>query len=134
MKSLFGKVQAFAYVNAGAITKTAATVVALAIPTAAHAQNSVANILTGIEGELRDIMPIAMLIIGSVGMIIAGISLISAWSAKKNKQPLEWQGWGIVIGALVTIVPLIVSSFTGTLSGGNADGSQMIDSMNLNNY
>ena len=29
MKSLFGKVQAFAYVNAGAITKTAASVVAL---------------------------------------------------------------------------------------------------------
>lgn len=77
------------------------------MPSMAHAKMS--DWFTNIGDEFAAIVPIIVIILGSVGILMAGFGIISAVMAKKNRQPMEYQHWLIIGGVLcVLLIPFVI--------------------------
>jgi len=73
-----------------------AILAALLLPSTANA--AISDWVTNIGDEIAIIVPIVVVILGAIGVLMAGFGIISAVMAKKNRQPLEYQHWLIVGG------------------------------------
>lgn len=115
-----------------AIQRAIAAVVVLSMSAQVHAATfSLSKIFDGIKTEGAAIAPILLILFALVGVVITGSSLISAWSNKKNNQPLSWQLWGVIVGALTTVIPVVIMAFAGTLTGGVSSGDDAVNQLNL---
>lgn len=83
------------------------------------------------ESEASAIVPVVLLIVAAIGIIIAGTAIISGVSAKRNRQPLEWQTWGVIGGGLVTVIPVILLALSGSLTSGEGDADSVMNSLGL---
>lgn len=75
------------------------------------------------KSETQEIVPVILLIVAGLGVITAAIAVISGVMAKKNQEPLKWQLWGLVGGALAVIVPVLIMATAGSLGSGQGDAS-----------
>jgi len=91
--------------------------------------------LSGLTGEWKkeagSIVPTILLIIAGIGVIIAAIAVISGIMAKKNQEPLRWQLWGVIGGALAVIIPVLVLATAGSLAGGQGGADTTMGSLNI---
>lgn len=59
--------------------------------------------------EVVIIMGVVVVILGAFGIGLTGFGVVSAVFAKKNRQPLEHQGWFILGGVIcVLLIPLVI--------------------------
>lgn len=83
----------------------------------------VSSLTANWKSETQEIVPVILLIIAGLGVITAAIAVISGVMAKKNQEPLKWQLWGLVGGALAVIVPVLIMATAGSLGSGQGDAS-----------
>ena len=115
-----------------AIQRIFATGIILTMSAQAHAATfSLSGIFDGIRDEGAAIAPTVLILFALVGVVIAGSSLVSACSNKNNNQPLSWQLWGLIVGALTTVIPVVIMAFAGTLTGGVSSGDDAVNQLNL---
>lgn len=88
---------------------------AFLLPGAANA--ALSDWFTNIGKEISIIIPIIIVIMGAVGVVMAGIGIISAIGAKKNRQPMEHQPWLIAGGVLLVLLIPLVAAIGESLSG-----------------
>jgi len=75
-------------------------------PMIAHAK--ISDWFSNVGSEVAIISSILVAILGAVGVVLVGFGIMSAISAKKNRQPMEHQPWLIVGGVLcVLLIPLV---------------------------
>lgn len=100
-----------------------AAVATFLVPMTANA--AIKDWVKNIGDEFAAIMPILVMILGAVGIALAGFGIISAVMAKKNRQPLEYQHWMIVGGVLcVLLIPFVLAlgeSISGQDASNNVD-------------
>jgi hypothetical protein len=96
----------------------AVTIGSLLIPATANA--ALSDWFVNMGQEIAIIIPIVIVILGAVGVVLAGIGIISAIGAKKNRQPMEHQPWLIAGGALLVLLIPLVSAVGESISGENA--------------
>lgn len=89
------------------------------------------NFAAGWESEAAAIAPVILLIISAIGVVTAGIATISAVMAKKNQQPLQWQLWGLLGGALAVVVPTFILATSGSLTSGEGDAAGAMSRLNI---
>lgn len=92
------------------------------IPGTANAAG-ISSWIQNIGKEVSIIVPIAVVILGAVGVVMAGFGIISAVMAKKNRQPLEYQHWLIVGGVLCVLLIPFVIAIGESISGQDAQDS-----------
>src|SRR5690606_3530160 len=90
----------------------------LVMSTSAHALKP-SNLSGGWKSETAAIAPVILLGIMALGIILAGWAAISGVIAKKNQEPLRWQLFGVIGGAVAITIPAILLAFAGSLSDGN---------------
>lgn len=80
---------------------------------------------TSWKSEAAEVIPVVLMIIAGIGVIIAAIAVISGVMAKKNQEPLKWQLWGVIGGALAVIIPVLILATAGSVGSGkgNAEGT-----------
>lgn len=83
----------------------------------------VSSLTANWKSETQEIVPVILLIVAGLGVITAAIAVISGVMAKKNQEPLKWQLWGLVGGALAVIVPVLIMATAGSLGSGQGDAS-----------
>lgn len=83
----------------------------------------ISSLTSNWKSETQEIVPVILLIIAGLGVITAAIAVISGVMAKKNQEPLKWQLWGLVGGALAVIVPVLIMATAGSLGSGQGDAS-----------
>lgn len=81
--------------------------------------------------EAGDVVPVILMIIAGIGVIIAAIAVISGVMAKKNQEPLKWQLWGVIGGALAVIVPVLVLATAGSVGSGQGRASGTMQELNI---
>lgn len=69
-----------------------------------------------IKTEASTIMPVVMLLFAAIGVVITGTAIKSIIDAKKNRERLTWEVWGVIGGSALTVVVLIVYSVAGSLN------------------
>ncbi|MBA1280226.1 hypothetical protein [Stutzerimonas stutzeri] len=102
----------------------------LAMSTPAHALK-LSNLSSGWKSEVAEIAPVVLLIIMAIGICIAGWAAISGVMAKKNQEPLRWQVWGVIGGAVAITIPVLLLAFAGTLSDGNDNASSVLSDLQI---
>ena len=75
-----------------------------------------------VGGEVSIISSILVAILGAVGVVLVGFGIMSAISAKKNRQPMEHQPWLIVGGVLCVLLIPLVSGLGESISGDSPEG------------
>ena len=119
---------------ARAKTITAASLISapfMAFSTQAHAIK-LSDLTSGMKNEIASIAPVWLLGIMALGICFAGVAVISGIIAKKNQEPLKWQVWGVVGGAIAIILPVILLSFAGSLSNDEGDAESVMSELNIN--
>ena len=97
-------------------------------PMAAMAQEAagISEWFSNIGAETSIIVDILVIIIGAVGIATAGFGIISAITAKRNREPMQHQPWMIVGGVLaVLLIPLIAA--LGTSVSGEDQGEEDVE-------
>lgn len=87
---------------------------------------------TGWEEEAGAITPVVLMLIMAAGILFAGFAVVSGIIAKKNQEPLRWQLWGVVGGAMTMIIPALLMAMSGSLSSDNDSSSQVLSDLNIN--
>lgn len=105
-------------------TSRAAQVTGLmAVAGSAHAVDKISGLTSGWTTELSESTKFYLLAIAAAGICLGSWSTISAIMAKKNQEPLKWQGWGLVGGGAAVIVPVLILAFAGSIGGGSGGAS-----------
>ncbi|MNJ55170.1 hypothetical protein D3C77_506450 [compost metagenome] len=86
---------------------------------------------SGWKQEAKEIFPVVLLILAGVGVVTATVGTISAIFAKKQQQPLSWQGWAVFGGAAAVVIPVIILAASGSLTGGNSNASNQLDELGV---
>ncbi|ARM86310.1 hypothetical protein [Marinobacter salarius] len=94
---------------------------AFILPATAHAKLS--DWLVSLGEEFGIGIPIVIVILGAVGVALAGFGILSAVMAKKNQRPLEHQGWFIVGGVLLVLLIPFVAGLGESISGEDAESA-----------
>jgi len=96
---------------------------AMIVPGTAFAQTTagLSSWFVNIGKEFATIVPIIVVILGSVGVVMAGFGIISAVMAKKNQRPLEHQAWLIIGGVLCVLLVPFVIAIGDSLSGASSE-------------
>lgn len=89
------------------------------VPSMANA--AISDWFTNIGEEFAKIVPIIVVILGSVGVLMAGFGIISAVMAKKNQRPLEHQPHMIIGGVLCVLLIPFVINMSESVSGESAE-------------
>lgn len=90
------------------------------------------NFATGWKSEAKIIVPIILLLIAAAGIFFAGWGILSAISTKKQQQPLTWQLFAVLGGALAVVVPIIVLGFAGSATNGEGDAESQMSELGIN--
>lgn len=88
---------------------------------------------TGWKSETKIILPIVMAIIAGIGCFFAGWGIISAITTKKQNQPLSWQLFAVVGGALAVIIPVIIIATAGSASSGQGNAESTLSDLGIDN-
>lgn len=91
------------------------------IPMTANA--AISDWFENIGEEFEAVVPILVFILGAVGIVLVGIGIISTITAKKNRQPIEYQHWMIIGGVLCVLLIPFVLALGESVSGQNATGN-----------
>ena len=89
----------------------------------ATANAALSDWFTNIGQEFATIIPIIIVILGALGVVMAGFVIISAISAKKDRQPMEHQPWLIAGGVLLVLLIPLVAAIGESMSGIDAAAS-----------
>lgn len=81
--------------------------------------------------EAAAVIPVILLIVAGIGVIIASIAVISGVMAKKNQEPLKWQLWGVIGGALAVIVPVLVLATAGSVGSGQGSADSTMSDLGI---
>jgi|SRR5450830_1922309 hypothetical protein len=111
-----------------------AVIALLAYSSTASAAGSgylISNFFNGMKSEAKIIVPIGLLLIAAAGIFFAGWGILSAISTKKQQQPLTWQLFAIVGGALAVVVPVIVLGFAGSATDGQGDAESQMSELGI---
>lgn len=119
--SLFHPKNMATLVGQRALQVYATVAASLFLPATANA--AISDWITNIGQEIAIIVPIIVVILGAVGVIMAGFGIISAVMAKKNRQPLEYQHWLIIGGVLCVLLIPFVIAVGESVSGQDAETS-----------
>lgn len=92
----------------------------------------VSDFFTGMKSEAKIIMPVILLLIAGAGIFFAGWGILSAISTKKQQQPLTWQLFAIIGGALAVVVPVIVLGFAGSATNNEGDAESQMSELGIN--
>ncbi|MCF6783420.1 hypothetical protein [Stutzerimonas stutzeri] len=102
----------------------------LVMSTSAHALK-LSNLSSGWKSEMAAIAPVILLGIMALGIIMAGWAAISGVIAKKNQEPLRWQLFGVIGGAVAITIPAILLAFAGSLSDGNDNAGSVLNDLQI---
>lgn len=119
--SMFNSKNMATIVGQRAIQIYATLVASMLLPATANA--AISDWVTNIGNEFAVIIPIIVVILGAVGVVMAGFGIISAVMAKKNRQPLEYQHWLIIGGVLCVLLIPFVIAIGESVSGQDAESS-----------
>lgn len=97
----------------------------------AGGKKGISSLTDNWKSETTAIVPTILFIVAGIGVIIAAIAIISGIMAKKNQEPLKWQLWGLVGGALAVIVPVLILATAGTLGSGGGDAASTMSNLGL---
>ena len=86
---------------------------------------------TNWKAEAAAVIPVILLIVAGIGVIIASIAVISGVMAKKNQEPLKWQLWGVIGGALAVIVPVLVLATAGSVGSGQGSADSTMSDLGI---
>lgn len=89
------------------------------------------NLSRGWLDEAGEVVPVILMIVAGIGVIIASIAVISGIMAKKNQEPLKWQLWGVIGGALAVIVPVLILATAGSVGSGQGNASGTLNQLNI---
>lgn len=89
------------------------------------------NLSRGWLDEAGEVVPAILMIVAGIGVIIASIAVISGVMAKKNQEPLKWQLWGVIGGALAVIVPVLILATAGSVGSGQGNASGTLNQLNI---
>jgi len=103
---------------------------ALLVSTPAHALK-VSDLSNTWKTEMAAIAPVVLLGIMALGIILAGWAAISGVIAKKNQEPLRWQLFGVIGGAVAIIIPALLMAFAGSLSGDNDNAGGVLNDLQI---
>lgn len=116
MKMFRTAIHAFFKIRSRVAATMTLALTSLMIPSLAHAKLS--DWIVNIGQEFKLAVPVVVAILGALGVMLAGIGIWSAIMAKKNRQPLEYQGWFVGGGVLlILLIPLVIglgASISGT--------------------
>lgn len=101
----------------------------LASPMAHAAKMS--TYFTGIGTEFAAGLRLGLLIVAGVGILTAGIAILTWIQASRRNEPAKWQLYGVIGGALATIVPLIVLAMAGSLSNETGGAANMFNELGI---
>lgn len=103
---------------------------ALMISTPAHALK-LSDLSQGWKSEMAAIAPVVLLGIMAIGICLAGWAAISGVIAKKNQEPLRWQLFGVIGGAIAIVIPALLMAFSGSLSSDNDNAGNVLMDLNI---
>lgn len=86
----------------------------------------------GITLEVSAGVKLGLIIIAGIGIVTAGVAIISWIMANKRNEPAKWQFGAVLGGAAATIVPLLVLAFAGSLSDGQGDAEGVFNDLGIN--
>lgn len=89
------------------------------VPSIANAK--ISSWFVNIGKEFATIVPVIVVILGSIGVLMAGFGIISAIMAKKNQRPLEHQPHMIIGGVLCVLLIPFVIAMSDSISGTSAE-------------
>lgn len=93
----------------------------------------ISDFATGWKDEIKIIVPIFLLLFAALGIFFAAWGIISAITTKKQNQPLSWQLFSIVGGALAVVVPVIVLATAGSVTSNNGNASSTLSELGVDN-
>ncbi|MBF6615600.1 MAG: hypothetical protein ITG07_02630 [Candidimonas sp.] len=102
----------------------------LVMSTPAHALK-LSNLSDGWKSEMAAIAPVVLLGIMAIGICLAGWAAISGVIAKKNQEPLRWQLFGVIGGAVAITIPALLLAFAGSLSDGNDNAGSVLNDLQI---
>ncbi|MGE6322963.1 hypothetical protein ACQKEF_22290 [Pseudomonas oryzihabitans] len=105
-------------------------VVFIAASPSAHAVQ-LSTFFNNMTSELSAGMKFGLLLASAAGILIGVFSLVSFMIAKKNQEPAKWQMWGMVIGGVILIAPLIMLAVAGSISGGAGGAAQTFNDLGI---
>lgn len=92
---------------------------------------AISNFFTGLKDEAKIIMPVFLLLVAAVGIFFASWGIISSISTKKQQQPLTWQLFAVIGGALAVVVPVIVLSMAGSATNQQGDAEKQMSELGI---
>lgn len=114
------------------ITGVATSLPLLLVSTSAHALKVSAIIDGGWSTEISSTVQIFLLAVAGIGACFSGAAVITGMIAKKNKEPLSWQVYGLFGGALAFVVPVFILALAGSLSNEQGDAEGTMSELNIN--
>lgn len=102
----------------------------LALSTPAHALR-ISDLATGWKSEMAGTAPVVLLGIMALGIILAGWAAISGVMAKKNQEPLRWQLFGVIGGAVAIVMPALLMAFSGSISSDNDNAGTVLNDLQI---
>lgn len=115
----------------GAITGVISLSVLLSETVLAGGGVRLSTLSTGWQSEASAVVPVILMIVAGLGVIIAAIAVISGVMAKKNQEPLKWQLWGVIGGALAVIVPVLILATAGSVGSGQGNAAGTLNNLNI---
>lgn len=105
-------------------------VVLISAAPSAHAAK-LSTYFTNMTAELSAGMKFGLLLASAAGILIGVFSLVSFMIAKKNQEPAKWQMWGMVIGGVILIAPLLMLAVAGSITGGSGGATQTFNDLGI---
>lgn len=102
----------------------------IAVSSSAHAAK-LSTYFTNMTSELSAGMKFGLLLASAAGILIGVFSLVSFMIAKKNQEPAKWQMWGMVIGGVILIAPLLMLAVAGSITGGSGGAAQTFNDLGI---
>lgn len=115
----------------GAITGVISLSVLLSETVLAGGGVRLSTLSTGWQSEAGEVVPVILMIVAGIGVIIAAVAVISGVMAKKSQEPLKWQLWGVIGGALAVIVPVLILATAGSIGSGQGNAAGTLNELNI---
>ncbi|EMO9521228.1 hypothetical protein ACR3H8_20500 [Pseudomonas aeruginosa] len=105
----------------------------MAVAGAAHAGQKISGMTNGWTTELGAGVTFFLLCLAAFGIVLTTVAAVSAIFAKKNQEPLKWQGWALGLGPAAVIMPVIIFAVAGSLGGGGGNASSTFNKLGIQN-
>lgn len=114
-----------------AMLSVAVAVLAMHSGIASAADFKISNFFTGMGDEAKIIVPIILKLFAGVGVFFAAWGVISAISTKKQQQPLTWQLFAVIGGAVAVVIPVIILAAAGSATNGEGDAESTLSDLGV---